>query len=137
VRDSATQVYRWFILAAAATTALVVLAGCCLCPWYTPGQITFETYRDGNGEIYAMNADGTGQSDLTNNTAYDGEAHGSRNDERTVHSSDRAGDEDISVMNADGSNQTRLTSNTADDRDIQWTPDGKRIISSSAASGMG
>jgi hypothetical protein len=36
------------------------------------GLIAFRTNRDGNEEIYVMNADGTGQADLSNNPAYDG-----------------------------------------------------------------
>ena len=43
---------------------------------YTPSlhdarPISFTTYRDGNGEIYVMNADGTGQTRLTTNDAED------------------------------------------------------------------
>ncbi|MFN8527321.1 MAG: hypothetical protein U0670_01765 [Anaerolineae bacterium] len=30
------------------------------------GEIAFETYRDGNAEIYVMNADGTHPHNLTN-----------------------------------------------------------------------
>jgi hypothetical protein len=37
------------------------------------GQIVFQTNRDGNFEIYKMNADGTGQTRLTNNSADDSE----------------------------------------------------------------
>jgi len=35
------------------------------------GWVAFDSDRDGNGEIYKMNADGTGQTRLTNNTAFD------------------------------------------------------------------
>ena len=35
------------------------------------GQIAFSSTRDGNYEIYVMNADGTGQTRLTNNAAFD------------------------------------------------------------------
>jgi Tol biopolymer transport system component len=51
--------------------------------------------------------------DLTNRAAYDGEAHGRRDGERIVFSSDRAGDEDIWVMNADRSGPVRLTNTPA------------------------
>src|SRR6266542_603186 len=37
----------------------------------TNGKITFESNRDGNNEIYVMNADGSGQMNLTNNGADD------------------------------------------------------------------
>ncbi len=36
--------------------------------WSPDGsRIAFDTYRDGNQEIYVMNADGSGQTKLTNN----------------------------------------------------------------------
>src|SRR5918994_1840923 len=37
----------------------------------TNGEIAFTTNRDGDYEIFAMNADGTGQTRLTKNTADD------------------------------------------------------------------
>ncbi len=42
--------------------------------WSPDGKkIAFYSYRDGNHEIYVMNADGSEQKNLTNNPAYDGE----------------------------------------------------------------
>ena len=35
------------------------------------GKIAFMSDRDGNDEIYVMNADGSGQTNLTNNAAGD------------------------------------------------------------------
>ena len=35
------------------------------------GKIAFQSNRDGNGEIYVMNADGTNEVRLTNNLATD------------------------------------------------------------------
>ena len=37
------------------------------------GKIAFQSDRDGNFEIYVMNADGSGQTRLTNNNAEDWE----------------------------------------------------------------
>lgn len=40
--------------------------------WSPDGtKIVFRTDRDGNDEIYIMNADGSGQTRLTNDTASD------------------------------------------------------------------
>ena len=40
--------------------------------WSPDGsKIAFESDRDGNYEIYVMNADGTAQHNLTNDGAYD------------------------------------------------------------------
>jgi Tol biopolymer transport system component len=35
-------------------------------------KISFTSERDGNYEVYIMNVDGSGQTDLTNNPAVDG-----------------------------------------------------------------
>lgn len=36
------------------------------------GKISFTSNRDGNYEVYIMNSDGSGQTNLTNNPADDG-----------------------------------------------------------------
>ena len=43
-------------------------------PFWSPDgkMIAFESYQDGNWEVYVMNADGSGQTRLTNNPAFDG-----------------------------------------------------------------
>jgi hypothetical protein len=41
-------------------------------PAVTNGRIAFSSDRDGNAEIYVMNVDGSGQTNLTNNSANDG-----------------------------------------------------------------
>ena len=45
-------------------------------PLWLPGgrEILFVSERDGNAEVYAMNADGTGQTRLTDETAPDAPA---------------------------------------------------------------
>ena len=40
------------------------------------GKIAFTSERDGNWEVYIMNADGSGQTNLTNHQAIDGDAVG-------------------------------------------------------------
>ena len=54
-----------------------------------PGRIVFETYRDGNGEIYSMEADGSDPVNLTNNAAYDGEGSATRDGKRIAFASNR------------------------------------------------
>jgi type II secretory pathway pseudopilin PulG len=92
------------------------------------GRIAFISDRDGNDEIYVMNADGSGVTRLTNNPAYDGWPAWSPDGRRIAFASNRDGNPEIYVMNADGSGVTRLTNNPADDWAPSWSPDGRRII---------
>ena len=99
------------------------------------GKIVFCSTRDGNQEIYIMNADGTNQTRLTFNTADDSNPQLSSDGRKIVFDSDRDGNEEIYVMNVDGSNQTRITNNTFVDVQPAWSPDGTKIAFSSACSG--
>jgi tricorn protease-like protein len=72
-------------------------------------KIAFNSNRDGNEEIYVMNADGTGQTRLTNDAASDFLPAWSPDGSKIAFNKGF----DIFVMNADGSAQTRLTSSAA------------------------
>jgi len=78
--------------------------------------------RDDNDDIYVMNADGSGQTRLTDNPARDWAATWSPDGRLIAFRSDRDGSWEIYVMNADGSGQTRLTDNPADDWFPTWSP---------------
>src|SRR3990170_1838494 len=86
----------------------------------TNGKIAFESDRDGNYELYTMNADGSGQTNLTNNAAYDTHAVWSPDGMKIAFTSDRDGNYDVYVMNANGSGQTNLTNNGAFDAYPAW-----------------
>jgi len=88
------------------------------------GKIAFESDRDGDSEIYLMNADGSGLTSLTDNSARDFAPACSPDGTRIAFVSTRDGDEEIYVMNADGSGQTNLTDNPAEDYHPVWSPDG-------------
>ena len=98
-------------------------------------QIAFVSKRDGNFEIYVMDADGSNLQRLTNNLIEDENPSWSPDGERIVFSSAREGHvenkfgitSEIYVMDADGGNQQRLTENRNNDWDPVWSPDGKRI----------
>jgi Tol biopolymer transport system component len=91
------------------------------------GKIAFVSGRDGNDEIYIMNADGTDQSRLTNNLASDLEPSWSPDGSKITFCSGRDGNSEIYVMNADGTDQMRLTNNPASDFEPAWSPDGSKI----------
>ena len=86
--------------------ACVLLAGCG--GGSEDGKIAFESDRDGDLEIFVMNADGTGVTQLTDNDDYDGSPAWSPNGKQIAFGSDRYGDREIFVMNADGSNVVSL-----------------------------
>ena len=54
-----------------AVLAALALATACGGGEPAAGKIAFMSNRDGNDEIYVMNADGSGQTRLTNNPADD------------------------------------------------------------------
>ena len=91
------------------------------------GKIAFGSDRDGNPEIYTMNANGTSQTRLTFNTAWDWFPVWSADGKRIAFMSRRDASYGIFTMNADGSNKTRLTF----DGHLgfgAWSPDGTRIV---------
>jgi Tol biopolymer transport system component len=102
-----------------ATPTLTVLPG-------GNGKIAFISNRDGNREVYAMNADGSGQTRLTNNSDLDGSPVWSPDGTKIafVHFDLEAINFEIRVMNADGSGQTSLIS---DALSPAWSPDGTQI----------
>ena len=96
--------------------------------WSPDGlRIAFYSYRDGDGEIYVMNADGGGVVQLTDNDAEDSFPSWSPDGSRIAFVSDRDGDFGIYVMNADGGSVVQLTVNIAWHSRPSWSPDGRRI----------
>ncbi len=100
-----------------------------------PEKIAFSSDRDGNFEIYVMNADGSNPVRLTNHPAGDFEPSFSPDGSKIVFSSQRDGNSEIYVMNSDGTNQTRLTNNSANDFDPAFSGDGSKIVFESARDG--
>ena len=91
------------------------------------GRIAFASDRDGDLEIYVMNADGSALMQLTDDEAFNADPAWSPDGDRIAFASDRDGDFAIYVMNADGSDPLRLTTSAGDDVFPAWSPDGNRI----------
>jgi Tol biopolymer transport system component len=95
------------------------------------GKIAFTSYRDGNKEIYVMNADGSHQVNLTKNGADDVDPAWSPDGTKIAFASDRHvhGQFQIHVMSASGTGVKRLTNVNAGigDTTPTWSPDGSRI----------
>jgi Tol biopolymer transport system component len=99
---------------------------------YRPqGKIAFSSNRDGNVEIYTMNADGSEQTRLTTHDYSDDMWPEYSPDGTKIAFTSGRGDDlyyQIYVMNADGSNVTRITnSRTGHCAESAWSPDGKQI----------
>ena len=93
----------------------------------TQAQIAFVSERDGNREIYVMDADGKNPRRLTNNRHADWNPSWSPDGKHIAFTSNRAGSLQIYVMDADGGNQQNLSNNDIDGSDPSWSPDSKRI----------
>ncbi|MFQ5342262.1 MAG: DPP IV N-terminal domain-containing protein [Anaerolineae bacterium] len=108
--------------------ALTALTGGCTSPPPAPaGKIIFESYRDGNAEVYTMDEDGSNLVNLTNHPAYDGAPAWSPDGQQIAFTSERDGAANIYVMDADGTNVARLTDEGGNSAVPAWSPDGSRI----------
>jgi Tol biopolymer transport system component len=119
---------------------------------YEPGwapdgsRMVFTSSRDDNnsslgGEIYVMNADGTGQTRISNDNFEDLDGDWSPDGSKIAYArwdadaSDERINMQIFVMNPDGSGQTPLTELSSSNSGPDWSPDGSRIAFSSDRSG--
>ena len=96
--------------------------------WSPDGRhIAFVSDRDGNREIYVVNADGSSLTRLTDSQGSDGSPSWSPDGRRIAFVSDRDGNRGIYVVNADGSSLTRLTDSQGWEDSLSWSPNGQHI----------
>ena len=94
---------------------------------FTPdGKIVFSSPMSGNDEIWAINADGSEQRQLTNNKADDSQPIVSPDNNWIFFASNRTGKVHIWRMNSDGSNQIQITK-IEGGFPLFVTPDGKWV----------
>jgi TolB protein len=105
--------------------------------WSPDGsQVAFSGCCTGGGtfQIYKMNADGTGFTQLTTlgrNTL----AAWAPGGQRIAFTSKRDGNFEIYTMNSDGTNQVNVTNDPGRDEAPAWSPDGAQIVWGSHRSG--
>ena len=96
--------------------------------WSPDGRrLAFDSYRDGNWEIYVMDSDGQNPTRLTFNNSPDVNPVWSPDGRHIAFDSYRDGNWEIHVMDSDGQNPTRLTFNNSPDVNPVWSPDGRHI----------
>lgn len=90
-------------------------------------KIAFVSYRNGNAEIYVVDANGANLRRLTENSSGDFSPVWSPNGSYIAFISERDGNPELYVMNADGSGTRRLTATSAAEEYITWSPASNRI----------
>ncbi len=103
--------------------------------WFSSGGllnnregIAFTSNRDGNQEIYLMDADGSNPQRLTNNLANDTQPAATGGNGSILFTSDRDGNQEVYRINQDGADLVNLTNNpSGNDFQAVWSEDGDWI----------
>lgn len=90
-------------------------------------RIVFQSYRDGDWEIYFGSIDGQNPVNVSNHPSADARPVLNRGATQIAFNSNRAGNSEIYIINVDGSGLTRLTNSAATDYAPAWSPDGNKI----------
>ena len=99
-------------------------------PTWSPdgAKIAFASNRDGNYEIYVMDADGSNPIRLTTTQESDTNPAWAPDGRRIAFQSKRDGDWEVYATNADASGEpSNLTNDPAADTEPSWSPDGTRL----------
>src|SRR5881628_622831 len=98
-------------------------------PAFSPdgSRIAFTSTRDGQPEIYIMDADGTSAGRLTNSPGADGDASFTADGQSVVFHSQRTGHRQIFLQPITSSDAVQLTQEPADNSQPTVSPDGETI----------
>lgn len=91
------------------------------------GRIVFASNRNGNFDLFSVNPDGSGITQLTTSTADDVNPDVSPDGTKIAFASMRDGNYEIYTMGINGASPTRLTNNSVPDLDPAWSPSGTKI----------
>jgi TolB protein len=98
-------------------------------PAFSPdgSRIAFTSTRDGQAEIYVMDADGTSAARLTNSPGADGDASFTADGQAVVFHSQRTGHRQVFLQPITSSDAVQLTQEPADNSQPTLSPDGETI----------
>lgn len=95
--------------------------------WVPDGRIIYVSEDSGNDDIWIMNADGSGQTQLTSNAGVNSNPAVSPDGRFVVFTSTRDGAAHIWRMDLDGANPKQLTSGSGENH-AQFSADGKWVV---------
>jgi Tol biopolymer transport system component len=98
-------------------------------------KVAFAAVVDGDYEVFVVNSDGTGLTQLTDNQATDQCVSISDDGSKIAFHSNVDGDYEIFVINSDGTGLKQLTKNTAIDKYASISGDGTKIAYNSDVDG--
>jgi dipeptidyl aminopeptidase/acylaminoacyl peptidase len=110
--------------------------------WSPDGtKLVFASKRDGDWDLYEVDADEENAPDPTNLTpaspAADTNPRWSPDGSTIAFDSDRGGNQDVYELNPDGSNVRAVTSDPAADSMGDWSPDSRNLVFTSMRTGNG
>jgi Tol biopolymer transport system component len=89
------------------------------------GKIFFESTRTGSSQIFSMNPNGSGVTNVTSNRSLNEENPAvSPSGLKVAYEYAR----EVWVMNADGTGKRKVVGNTGGDATPSWSPDGKKFV---------
>ena len=90
-------------------------------------KITFQSFRDGNWEIYVSDGNGKNALNLSRHLGADARPRLNRGSTHVVFNSNRDGNVEIYSIGTDGSGLKRLTQDPAIDFAPAWSPDSTKV----------
>jgi Tol biopolymer transport system component len=92
------------------------------------GEIAYESYQEGNAEIYLLNLDGSDPVNLTDDPGYDGTPAWSPDGTQIAFTSERSGNPEILILDLESGAVRQLTDGGGFNVMPGWEPDGSGIV---------